>query len=189
MSIPDRVVPSFRNCTARVEGFEGPFESSNLALSVPAPGPKTHGRGGIQNELLSFLNNINKTPTCLHFQTFLRCRSTSTNIYSALSSCNQRGGNISLLLLRCSRTTGSVQPCSSPDGGRQGLHAGDASVHRHQDLHVGERPGGCHGFRVVAIVYPQVRRARRALPVHGQVEGGGVDPVRLHLGRRRRTED
>lgn len=94
MSTPDRVVPSFRNCTARVEGLEGPFESSNLALRVPAPGPKTHGRGGIQNELFSFLNNNNdnKTPTCLHFQTFLRCRSTSTNIYSALNSCNQRGG-------------------------------------------------------------------------------------------------
>lgn len=75
----------------------------------------------------------------------------------------------------------SLQLCSSPDGGRQGLHAGDAPVHRHQDLHVGERPGGCHGFWVVAIVYPQVRRARRALPVYGQVEGGGVDPVRLHL--------
>ena len=40
ISIPDRVVPSFKNCTASVEGFEGPFESSNLALSVPAPGDK-----------------------------------------------------------------------------------------------------------------------------------------------------
>lgn len=40
ISTPDSVVPSFKNCTARVEGFEGPLESSNFALSVPAPGAK-----------------------------------------------------------------------------------------------------------------------------------------------------
>ena len=38
MSTPDRVLPSFINCTAIVEGFEGPLDSSNLALSDPAPG-------------------------------------------------------------------------------------------------------------------------------------------------------
>lgn len=119
MSIPDRVVPSFRNCTARVEGLEGPLESSNLALSVPAPGPKTHGRGGIQNLFLNNNINIIKTATCLHFQTFLRCRSTSTNIYSAPSSCNQRGGNISLLLFRCSRTAGGVQLLSCSPAAHQ----------------------------------------------------------------------
>lgn len=119
ISIPDRVVPSFKNCTARVEGFEGPFESSNLALSVPAPGDK-HGRWGkIKNELLLFLTNNNKTPTCLRFQTFLRCRLTSTNIYSALNSCNKRGGNLSLLLLQCSRMTSSVQFLSSSSASHQ----------------------------------------------------------------------
>lgn len=38
-----------------------------------------------------------------------------------------------------------------------------------------------HGVGVVPVVYPQVRRARRALPVYSQVERSGVDPVRLHL--------
>ena len=37
MSTPDKVLPSFMNCTARVEGFEGPLDSSNLALRDPAP--------------------------------------------------------------------------------------------------------------------------------------------------------
>lgn len=68
-----------------------------------------------------------------------------------------------------------------PDGVGQWLHAGDAAIHRHQDLHVAERPRAVHGVRVVAVVYPQVRRAHRALPVHRQVERGGVDAVRLHL--------
>lgn len=40
MSTPDRVLPSFINCTARVEGLDGPSDSSNLALRVPAPGVK-----------------------------------------------------------------------------------------------------------------------------------------------------
>lgn len=41
MSTPDRVLASFINCTARVEGLDGPFESSNLARKDPAPGVTT----------------------------------------------------------------------------------------------------------------------------------------------------
>lgn len=37
MSTPDRVLPSFMNWTAKVEGVEGPLESSNLANTEPAP--------------------------------------------------------------------------------------------------------------------------------------------------------
>lgn len=44
MSTPDKVLPSFMNWTAKVDGFEGPFESSNLARREPAPEVKNqHG--------------------------------------------------------------------------------------------------------------------------------------------------
>lgn len=152
-----------------------------LKLGPQCPG--TWGQTQFRTSCCYYNDRGGKTLTYLHFQTFPRCRSTSTNIYSALHSYNQRGGKNSTVHLCSSAAEGlrGLHLCILPNGGRQRLHAADASVHRHQDLHVGEHPGVCHGFWVVAVVYPQVRRARRALPVHGQVEWRGVDPVRLHL--------
>lgn len=97
MSTPDRVLPSLINCTARVEGFEGPFDSSNLALRDPAPGVKhkqIHSLAASNWSKSSFfmskisnkLSQRRKKMIYLHFQTFLRCRSASTDIYFALNS-------------------------------------------------------------------------------------------------------
>lgn len=97
MSTPDRVLPSLINCTARVEGFEGPFDSSNLALRDPAPGVKhkqIHSLAASNWSKSSFfmskisnkLSQRRKKMIYLRFQTFLRCRSASTDIYFALNS-------------------------------------------------------------------------------------------------------
>lgn len=57
MSTPDRVLPSFINCTAIVEGFDGPFDSSNLALRDPAPGVKHKQINSLATESTSMILN------------------------------------------------------------------------------------------------------------------------------------
>lgn len=52
MSTPDRVAPSLMNCTARVDGLDGPCERSNLALIDPAPEGRTCKRGEETGQLL-----------------------------------------------------------------------------------------------------------------------------------------
>jgi len=96
MSTPDRVLPSLINCTARVEGFEGPFDSSNFALRDPAPGPNTNGYVQevlqLPSSAVTFSTNfeglkMNQTwIPYLHFQIFLRCHPASKDTYSARSS-------------------------------------------------------------------------------------------------------
>lgn len=53
MSTPDRVLPSFINCTARVEGVDGPSDSSNLALRHPEPAVKHKQINSLPNDWTS----------------------------------------------------------------------------------------------------------------------------------------
>lgn len=74
ISTPDRVLPSFINCTARVEGFDGPFESSNLALRDPAPGGQTQ----------------TNTITCQQLIQLSFRHTPSPHLEQAISNCKQR---------------------------------------------------------------------------------------------------
>lgn len=72
--------------------------------------------------------------------------------------------------------------------GEHGLELGYPSVDGDQELHVVEGHSGCHGIRVVLVIYAQVGAGGLAPPVHGQVQRSGLKALGRHLTKRQERE-